>query len=173
MTFPSRDALDERALAEIAPARNSVGPADRIWTGPDAMTRRTAELMSHDALVEEALAELDFGAWRGRSLQDVAVSDPLGLKAWTADTATAPHGGETVVDLIARVGRWLEAIERLSGRSVAFAPASVLKAGLVNALGAPASSFARIDIKPMRTAVFVSDGRRWNMRSFGRRWSGS
>lgn len=167
VAFPDNDAVDEEALAKIASARLRFGLADRVWTGPDAMTRRTAGLAFPEAVVEPALAEIDYGAWRGRTLDEAAAADSSGLQAWTSDPAAAPHGGETIVALVARVGRWLESLLTLSGRSVAVAPTSVLKAAVVSVLGAPASSFSRVDIKPMRTAMFVSDGRRWTLRSFG------
>lgn len=171
-TFPDRDEVDEAALARIAAALPAASvTTDRVWTGPDAMTRRTAELVLPGASMEAALAEIDFGAWRGRRLDEVAAAEADGFGLWLA--GEAPHGGESVADLIARVGLWLSGVAGLSGGSIAVAPGSVVKAAALAALEAPASSFARLDVTPLCACQLSSDGRRWTLRTFGARWEGA
>ena len=55
----------------------------------------------------KAIAQLgscDFGSWTGRSLADVGASDPMGIRHWLADPHAKPHGGESLSELILRVG---------------------------------------------------------------------
>ncbi|WP_081761471.1 histidine phosphatase family protein [Methylopila sp. 73B] len=143
----------------------SLPKSDRVWCGPDALTRRSADALGVTAEVKTELAEVDFGSWRGRSIEDVAKSDPDGFRAWLSDPSVATHGGESTKALIDRVEGWLADCGRLSGRTVAIAPASVVKACLLLALKAPSTSFSLIDLEPLSRVTLVSDGRRWVFRT--------
>ncbi len=160
--FPARD--DKDAIDDVAPLLPPAPRADRAWRGPDALARKTAAALGLDATITPELAEIDFGSWRGRTLEDVAGSDPDGFRSWIADPSTAPHGGESIEALLRRVGGWLADCGGSSGRSIAVAPASVVKACLLDVLAAPATSFARIDLEPLSRTAFVHDGRRWALR---------
>ncbi|MFD1703399.1 histidine phosphatase family protein [Methylopila henanensis] len=142
---------------------------DRFWCGPEPMTRRTAAGLGLDVEVRSELAEIDFGSWRGRTLEDVSRSDPEGFRSWVAEPSEAPHGGESIEALLARVGGWLSSCAALTGRTVAVAPAMVVKACMLHVIAAPATSYARIDLEPLSMVVFVSDGDRWNLRAIGDR----
>ncbi|WP_160147286.1 histidine phosphatase family protein [Methylopila sp. Yamaguchi] len=133
------------------------------------MARLTAEWLGVDAAASEKLAEIDYGAWSGRDLDDVAKDEPGAFAEWAGDPLAKPHGGESLADLASRVGDWLA--ERLSdrGHSVAIAPAAVVKACAIVSLGAPATAFYRIDVDPLSVSRLVSDGRRWSLRSLNER----
>lgn len=162
--FPAGDTPDDLQDGPSAPISMLSFKGERFWTGPDPITRRSAATLGFEAEVQPELAEIDFGSWRGRTLADVAQSDPDGFRAWTAEPSAAPHGGETIEALLARVGRWLARCEGFSGRSIAVAPGSVIKACLLQVLAAPASSYPHLDLEPMSSAMLVSDGRRWSVR---------
>ena len=146
-----------------------VPQADRHWRAPDELARRTAEWLGVDALVSDDLAEIDYGEWRCRALDDVAREAPDAFGDWVRDPLARPHGGDSLADLVSRVGGWLA--ERLSdrGHSLAIAPASVVKACALVTLGAPAAGFFRIDVEPLSLSRLVSDGRRWSLRSLNER----
>ena len=57
--------------------------------------------------IEPRLADLDCGRWRGDVLGGVLPAD---LAVWLTDPTRAPHGGESVVDLIDRVRGWLDSL---------------------------------------------------------------
>ena len=158
--FPGGHAPDE----PIAVLPRPTFTADRICCGHDPLTRRTAEALGLDAEPDPELAEIDLGSWRCRTLDDVAATDPAGFRCWATDPAAAPHGGESVVALLARIEGWLVELGRSSGRTIAIAPASVIKAGMLNALEAPATSYFRIDPEPLSSVILINDGRRWNLR---------
>lgn len=71
-----------------------------VWTSPARRCRVLAQAVSAQALVDERLRELDFGAWEGldwdqvpRAALDRWAEDPLGF---------APPGGESGAGLVAR-----------------------------------------------------------------------
>ncbi|MFC7052599.1 histidine phosphatase family protein [Hansschlegelia quercus] len=161
--FPGDNGPDEGLSQSVRPSP-PVLSADRIWCGPDAITRRSAAALGLDAKVRAELSEIDFGSWRGRTLDDVAGADPGGFQSWTTDPSQAAHGGESIEALLTRAKRWLAECERLPGRTIAVAPASVLKACMLHVFDAPARSFFCIDVEPLSSVVLSSDGRRWALR---------
>ncbi|MDR4306596.1 histidine phosphatase family protein [Chelatococcus sambhunathii] len=170
--FPGGEAADDAGPAIDVTPEWRVLQADRYWRAPDGLARRTAEWFGVDALVSDGLAEIDYGAWRGRALDDVARDEPDAFKVWLTDPTASPHGGESFSDLLSRVGGWLGANQSLSGHSVAIASASVVNACVLASLGAPATAFFRIDAEPLSLSKLVSDGRRWSVRSLNGRPAG-
>jgi broad specificity phosphatase PhoE len=76
------------------------------------------------------------------------------------DPDAAPHGGESLAQVLARVRGWLDAQAGLSGTAVAITHAGVVKAAVVAALDAPPSAFWRIDVAPLSvTELHAHDGR--------------
>jgi alpha-ribazole phosphatase len=64
-----------------------------VWSSPLQRCRRLAELLNPNLIVDERLMEMDFGAWEGRSWDDIPRPE---LDAWAADVAGyAPPGGES------------------------------------------------------------------------------
>lgn len=111
------DCTDSETFRRLA----AILPRDAVWvTSHLKRTQRTADsILAHlfdgDApapLVEAALAEQHFGAWQGMSAEDLTRRrDGAWHRFWLAPAHEAPPGGESFVDLTARV---VEAIERLS-----------------------------------------------------------
>jgi broad specificity phosphatase PhoE len=128
----------------------------RVLTSPAAVARASAQAAGFDAAVCDALAEANFGAWQGKRLTDLAHEGPdtsAALAAWTRDPAARPPGGgESFEDVRARVGAWLDTLHASPEpeRSViAFTHASVIRAAILHALGAPSASFRALDIAPL------------------------
>ncbi|OBF05472.1 histidine phosphatase [Mycobacterium sp. ACS4054] len=125
---------------------------------PERRTRETAELLGLDAGVEPRLADIDCGTWRGQAWGAI---DPRDLQAWLTDPDRAPHGGESIVDLIERVAGWLKSV---SQPTVAVTHPAVIRVAILLALAAPPKSFWRIDIAPVsHTVMHLRDGR-WTLR---------
>lgn len=139
-----------------------LGVIDAAYCGPEKRARQTAELLGLSAVVEPQLADLDFGSWRGAVLGGVPPAD---LAVWLTDPVRAPHGGESVVDLVDRVHRWLDGLVPVRGRLVAVTHPAVIRAAVLVALDAPPKSFWRIDIAPLSRTVMHSRGHAWTLRS--------
>lgn len=87
-------------------------------------------------VLEPDFAEQDFGRWQGRFWDDL-VTEPEYESYWRAPGATAPPGGESFADVMARVGGAVRRInERFSGQDVVIcAHGGPIRAALAVALG--------------------------------------
>ena len=130
-----------RALAALLP-RNPVWVASQLQrTHQTAAAIRAQQEEPPDKggapLVETQLAEQHFGDWQGLSHDELARRrDGAWHRFWLAPAAEAPPGGESFVQVMARVG---DAIQRLSrahgGRDiVAVAHGGTIRAALALAL---------------------------------------
>ena len=90
------------ALGTPAPAHLVTSPLQRCAQVADRLAQRFACECTSDA----RLQEIDFGDWEGRRWDAI---DRVALDAWAADLRRARlHGGESVEQFEARVGRWLD-----------------------------------------------------------------
>lgn len=139
-----------------------------IRSSPARSGLQTAQALGLDPAVaivtDPHLGDWDVGSWRGLPLADVAAQDEAGFQAWLAEPAAAPHGGETLLQLIERAGEWLHARCAERGRLVAVSHAAVLRAAVVHVLQAPAPAFWKVDAPPLSCLDLSSDGRRWTLR---------
>lgn len=141
-------------------AVDDIGAVDVAWTAPEVRARQSAERLGLAATVDRRLADLDVGCWRGSQLAAVPAED---LARWLSHPDSAPHGGESVEELIARVRAWLTDVSGASGRLVAVTHPAVVRAVILVALDAPPKSFWRIDIAPASRTVLHFRGR-WTLR---------
>jgi len=62
---------------------------------------------------DSRLRELHFGEWEGLTREEVRQGSPEALTAWEADTLrTSPPGGETLAQLVDRVGAFLATLTK-------------------------------------------------------------
>lgn len=158
-------AEDARALAGRLPRRRAAE-----LCSPALRCRQTADAVGLAAAAEDpALAECDFGGWAGRSLAEVAETDPAAARDWMTDPGAAPHGGESLSDFSARVAAWLDRQAGYDGTAVAVTHGGVVKAAVVHALGAPIEAFWRVDAGPLSiTELHAHDGR-WTVTCLNHR----
>src|ERR1044072_4778234 len=104
--FPTDEPLNSGGHRQVD-ASIELGVVQSAFCGPEKRTRQTAELLGLRAGVDARLADLDCGRWRGDILGGVLPAD---LAIWLTDPARAPHGGESVVDLISRVSGWMDSL---------------------------------------------------------------
>jgi len=160
-TFP----MDEPA--DLGQRMPDPGRFARLLTAPDQRARQTAEVLGPVAITDPALADCDFGSWRGRGLIEIGEADPVGATAWLADPAAAPHCGESLLALMARVGQWLDRFE-MPNHTVAITHPSVIRAAIVHVLTAPPAAFWRVDIEPLSLTDLRRHAGRWTLRAVGR-----
>lgn len=156
--FPADEPLSRRPLAVAGPAR-----LDRLARGPELRCAQTAEALGWDAAVDDSLADLDHGSWRGRSLAEIDQGD---LMAWMTDPDAAPHGGEPVSSVLKRVAAWLDRATDVGRLGVVTSPA-VVRAAVLAALGAPPSAFWRVDVSPLTVTQLTGAPGRWTLRETG------
>ena len=91
-------------------------PLVRILSSDLERALVTARIVAapHRLMVEptDALREIDFGSWEGRSLGELWSEDPAAAKAWEEDITLTPSTfGESVADLERRVARFWETLQ--------------------------------------------------------------
>jgi broad specificity phosphatase PhoE len=160
--FPADEPLNDtgRRLVETVAALEVAGDTRQL-TGPERRARQTAQLLGLQAATEPRLADLDCGRWRGQVLANIWPAD---LEAWLTEPAHAPHGGESIVDLIERVDGWLDSLTDDALRTVAVTHPAVIRAAILLALDTPPKSFWRMDIAPLSHTVMHFRGGRWTLR---------
>jgi broad specificity phosphatase PhoE len=145
--------------------RRLSGRTARWVRGPEEACEATAARLGGTAEAIRDLRGCDFGAWTGSALINIAGEDPSGLDAWLHDPYATPHGGESLAELISRVGRVLDDHQWPDGRSVAVVTALVARALLVHALGAAPEVIFRIDIAPLGRALISRSQQTWRLTS--------
>jgi broad specificity phosphatase PhoE len=163
-TFPLDETLEEREMKKIARIGWNAPRAQHVLSGPERRTQQTAQALGLSAITAVELCDCGYGAWGGRGLEELQAEQPEKIIAWLTDPAAAPHGGESIVNLIDRVGRWME--ERSEdGHTIAVTHPAVIRSAIVHALNAPAQSFWRIDVAPLSLTDLRFNGRAWTLRS--------
>lgn len=134
-----------------------------VLRAPELRAEQTADLLGYgDCRTDEALADIDLGAWEGREIVEIPADD---LSAWNADPEFCGHGGETVSAACARIGAALDALGGQGrGSAVIIAHPSTLRAVVIHSLSAPAQGFFRVDAGPGRMLGLHGRGGRWTLR---------
>jgi len=156
--FPGRDRLDLPFEGLAESVRRRLAEADRIIHAPEIV------LGSGGAEAAAALSEVDYGGWTGRAMADVATGDPEAFEVWRTDMAAAPHGGESLLAVRARVGRWLATIEGRQGHLTALCSPVVARIALTAALDAPLTMIWRLDPMPWAMIELTFHRGRWALR---------
>ncbi|MFB6651289.1 histidine phosphatase family protein [Streptomyces microflavus] len=155
------DRAGERSARAAAPA---VPGAGLVLSGPSERCVGTAAALGLAAGSEPALNGWDLGRWSGRRLDEVGAAEPAAVAAWIGDPAAAPHGGESLRDLVERVGGWLDGAGGEGGSVLAVAEPAVVRAAVVHGLSLPLESFWRLDVAPLVLTELSGRSGRWNVR---------
>jgi broad specificity phosphatase PhoE len=163
--FPTDEPLDPSGLAKATALAAELRRVDVAWTSPALRARQAAAALNLKAVVEPALKDLDYGAWAGRSFDEVAATDPDALASWTSDCAATPHGGESILELLDRTAEWLDRIATGQSQVVAITHAAVARAAIIITLDAKPAAFWRIDVAPLCRVRLRGDRGRWSLLS--------
>jgi probable phosphoglycerate mutase len=156
-----------RRQAAAAAARLAArGGIDVIVSSPLRRTRRTAEAVAEatgaPVVVDDDLAETDFGKWEGLSFAEAGAQDPDEMRAWMGAADAAPPGGESFATVGRRV---IAALDRLLAAYpeqtvVVVSHVTPIKTLLCRALLAPPAALFRIhlDVASLCEVDWFADG---------------
>jgi broad specificity phosphatase PhoE len=161
--------LTEVGLQQAAAAAARLqarGGIDLVVSSPLSRARRTAEAVAGATgaglLIDEDLAETDFGAWEGLTFGEVMKRWPGEMAAWMASADVCPPGGES---LSAAARRALTSLDRLLAEHVHSTMVLVshvtpIKTIICRALLAPPAALFRIhlDVASLSEADWFADG---------------
>ncbi|QIG42799.1 bifunctional RNase H/acid phosphatase [Nocardioides anomalus] len=154
-----------RATADwLAPLASEVGA---VVASPVRRAQESAEIVAarleRPLEVEPGLAEMEFGRWDGLTLAEVGERDRAGLDGWLGALDVAPPGGESFLDVQARVLAGLERVlERHAEQTVVVVShVTPIKTLVARALDAPLESIWRMQLSPASVSVvsFFPEGR--------------
>ena len=156
-------AASEASLKRAAAASPQLPQVARVWCAPTWAARQTAAAFRVSGVDEPALLGPDFGTWTGRSLEDIAASAPDQLAAWLADVEFAPPEGSSAAGLIRRVATWIQT-QCDGGPMLAIAHPMVIRAAALAAVGAPPTSWFRIEVGFLSRTVLTCSRGSWRLR---------
>ena len=142
--------------AWLAPLAHSVGA---VVSSPVRRTLETAEIVAdmleQNVEVEHGFAEMEFGAWDGKTFLEVAEQHPDDLDAWLGSLDVAPGGGESFRVVEKRV---LDGLQRLldehGGKTVVVVShVTPIKTLVAHAVEAPLSAVFRMELSPASVTV--------------------
>ncbi|MFE2103039.1 histidine phosphatase family protein [Streptomyces sp. NPDC059468] len=156
--------LSERSLRMAAAAEPALPPFGPAVRAPSIRCSQIADTLGLVAVSEPALRDLDVGRWCGRTVDDIAATEPDGFTSWLTDPDAVPHDGESVRQLCRRTAHWLTTVAPDTGHTVAITEAAVIRAALVHALAAPARSFWHLAVPPLSAVSLTRQGGCWDIR---------
>ena len=157
---------DREVVGEVPTLEQRVA---RWVCGPEPVGLATAaRLGAVDVEVLTGLRDCDFGSWSGLTLDEVGARDPVALTRWLADPQARPHGGETLAELVGRVGQVVDQQPWPDGRSVAVVPPLVARAALVHALGVAPEAIFRVDVAPLGRVTVSRAAGGWRLQGLSR-----
>jgi broad specificity phosphatase PhoE len=165
--FPADEPLDDQGRTRALALAHHLQGANRVWVSPELRARQTAEALGLGAVVVPELRDCDYGMWRGCSFEELSARNPEMVSTWLRDPETAPHGGESTMNLIQRVASWLDQQRQMPSRAIVVTHAAIIRAAIVHAIDASAKTFWRIDVSPLSQACLSGYDGRWNLRYVG------
>lgn len=136
-----------REQARLAAAGLAGSGATAVLTSPliraADTAREIASVLGVAVEADDRLLEVDYGEWDGRKLGDVS---PEEWRQWIDDVSFAPPGGESLVSVATRVGRFCSDRLRADDTIVAVSHVSPIKAAVVWALGIGAEAIWRMHL---------------------------
>ncbi|MFD9425478.1 MULTISPECIES: histidine phosphatase family protein [unclassified Streptomyces] len=158
--------LDHAGRHEIQLVAHTLVPlcgAELRYCSPTPRSRATGDALGYAPMAQPALRDCDMGRWRGLTPAEVTAREPGAVDAWRADPRHAPHGGESLLAFISRIGGRLDTRPACDGAIVAVAEPAVIRAALVYALNAPPSAYWNVDVRPLSTLTLTGLPGRWSL----------
>ncbi|MFP5308980.1 MAG: histidine phosphatase family protein [Actinomycetes bacterium] len=162
-TFPADEALDAEGAALAARLAAALPAADdlthdlaheRVVSSP---ARRCLQTAAGAGLAVDAtdprLAELDFGAWTGRAMEEVWDAERDVMSRWMADPRVPTPDGEGWDDLATRVTAALDDLREPGRTTLVVTHGGVVRCAVATVLGAPPEAAWRLDVAPCSLTV--------------------
>ena len=160
------DDLGEREAAALAARAAASGEVSALVSSPLRRALQTADVIAAALSVgvetNDDLAEVDFGAWEGKTFTEAQRDHPAELSAWLASPDAAPPRGESFAVAGRRVRRARDAvIAAHGGRTVVVVThVTPIKTLIRLALDAPPASMFRIHLDTASVSIvdYYADG---------------
>jgi broad specificity phosphatase PhoE len=139
-----------RRQAQLLALRLKPISVEALYSSPLERALETARLIGgaigREPVVDQRLAELNYGTWEGMTFEEIKRATPAIYRAWEADPANlAPPEGETGVHLIERVMPFLAELAQRhqSGNVVVVCHKTVCRLLACQIMDVPLSEYRR------------------------------
>lgn len=154
--------LDEAGLAEAQSlvTRLSGTPVDVIYSSPLDRALQTAQPLASSrkltVIPRARLAEIDFGTWTGKTLEELA-TDPLWNRFNAFRSSSRCPNGESMIDLQLRMVAELEELRAAHPDSTValFSHGELIRATVIHYAGIPIDLCLRIEVFPASVSVLT------------------
>jgi broad specificity phosphatase PhoE len=142
-----------------------------LYSSPLSRALETARVIGaaigHEPVMDNRLVELNYGAWEGRTFDEIKRAAPAIYAAWDADPGNlAPPQGETGVHLIERVTPFLADVAQRhrSGNIVVVCHKTVCRLLACHIAGSPLSEYRRrIPMENAALNIFETVEGKWRV----------
>jgi len=131
---------------------------DAVYSSPLERALETAEAMKLEVRKNDALNEIDFGEWSGKTFEELAHDERWLHFNKRRSTASIP-GGESFLDVQNRVVNEINRLAREhgDGRVAIVSHADVIRAAVAYYAGTPIDLIDRFEISPCSLSVIAVD----------------
>lgn len=162
-----------RHQAQLLALRVEALPTEALYSSPLSRALETAclvgQALGREPVVDGRLAELNYGAWEGRTFDEIKRTEPAVYRAWDEDPGElAPPEGETGVHLIERATPFLEDVAQRhrSGNVVVVCHKTVCRLLACHIMGVPLAEYRRrIPMENAALNIFEAVEGKWRMVS--------
>lgn len=167
-------ALSENGIAQVrrlARRLKSAG-ATALYSSPLGRALSTARFIAEEVGLEvttiDDLREMSYGSWEGRSFLDVRREDEAAYQRWIADPDEQCPRGESHNDVLRRMQRAFDAIERSgAANAIVVTHGTAIRIAATILLGAPVTTARHLAQDNASLNLFVRRGERlvlkvWN-----------
>jgi alpha-ribazole phosphatase len=157
LEVPLSDRGREQAAALADRLRGE--PIDAVYASPRTRARETAAALGLPVEVDDRLREIDFGAFEGRTYEEIERDHPDIYAHWMRSPTTVRFpGGESYADLRARVVPALDEIRTRHEHALVVTHGGVVRAAVAAWLELPDHAVFRLAIDYCRLTVVEWQG---------------
>ncbi len=159
------DPLSEAGWSQMRQAVGEHSPWQQIVSSPllrcAEFARELGQQRRIPCAVDERLAELGYGAWEGKTSDEINAAEPGAILRYRRDPVHCrPAGAEDLDGFIARYrAAWEEMLARYTGQHVlVVAHAGIIRMALAQVLNIPPGSMFRIEVAYAAVTRFKIEG---------------
>jgi len=156
------DPLSAKGWLQMARGIGEFRGWDRIISSPlcrcSDFARSLADELRAEADIDERFREIGFGAWEGRTRQQLRIERADEFEAFYRDPVNnTPQGAEPVADFCQRIAMALDDVlaQYRGGHLLIVAHAGVIRAALVYAMAAPLDRMYRFNVRNGRISRII------------------